>query len=308
MAINSTIELSGVYDCSVFSADDGTWVIAKLMDGTTVCGKTSRSSFISGVTYIFSGRYEIHPTYGQQFKFETFAQTEPATDSEVMSYLERYLFNAKVGIGAGRARRLITKFGPKEVLRQIKGNPKAVAEVTGVTREQADTAAGILIKMEAFEKTTMKLAQAFKGRGFGQNVIDMAIKDMGVAAYDVVDRDPFTLLVRGYPSAGFQRCDKMYRDLDRPEKRLKRQMICLWDHIQKSGGSTWVATSEATDVLQRLVTTDVNPEKAVELGIRARWFRQREIGGVNYLAVTQDAINEEKLAGEIARLCRWNNG
>jgi len=305
MAFNSAQELSGVYDQSIWAADDGSWIIAKLKNGQTICGPTSRSSFISGVKYVFSGRHTKHPTYGDQFKFETFTQCELVTDAQVMAYLERHLFGKNFGIGLARARRLLTKFGPEGCLRQMKGDPAVVSRVTGITLEQAKGVAAVLVEAERFEQTTLKLVELFRGRGFQQSVIDQAVADMGVNAYEVIKRDPFTLLVREYKSAGFARCDQMYRDLDRPENRLKRQMICLWDHIKKADGSTWVNIKSAIEHLRRLVTSDVQPERAIELGVRAGWFRRRTIDGVDFIATARDGDNEEALVGEISRLCGW---
>jgi len=295
-------ELTGVFDHVKWAADDGSHIIAGLQDGKTVVGPTRRDSFITGVTYTFSGRYNIHPTYGKQFKFDAFVQCEPITESQITAYLLRHLAQEKVGIGEAKAKRLATVLGPQNCLQIMKTDPRRVSEVAAIPLLKAEKVASILTKVDAFEKTTMRLTEMLKDRGFSRDLIDKAIEDMGVLAYDVIKRDPFTMLVRGYPSAGFQRCDKLYRDGGRPEKRLKRQLMCIWDYIKSSGGSTWVLEEDAIEELRRLVSSDVAPERAVELGLRTSWLQRREIEKKPYLAVTIDAYNEDMLADNILRL------
>lgn len=304
MIASTTEELTGTFHNTRFSKPDGSWIIAGLKDGTSIVGSAAAEAFIPGIEYTFSGRWEDNKTFGRQFKFQTFIAKAPVTNDSVMSYLSRYLFGSGSNIGPVKIRKLLAEVGPERCLATLKGDTPAVCRITGVKQEDAESAAELLIGIERFESTRMQLVQLFQGRGFTQQVIDQAITDFGVCAVDRIRRDPFTMLVRRYPSAGFLRCDQLYRDLGLPEHRLKRQTICLWNQIQQASGSVWISADHAVGELKRLISSSANPAKAIELGVRAKWLARRRRDGALWLAEREDAINEWRLSQLVPQLVR----
>jgi len=218
------------------------------------------------------------------------------------------VFGTGNNFGQSKARKLLAEVGAKKCLAVLKADPEKVAHVTGITLKQAKQLANLLIEVEQFEATRMQLVQLFEGRGFSQQLIEEAIKDFGVCAADRIKRDPFTMLVRRYPSAGFSRCDQLYMDLGLPQHRLKRQTICLWHQIQQASGSIWIRADEASVELSRLISSHVNPSKAIELGLRAKWLScHKDRDGNTWLAEREDAINEQ-LTVNYARELRDGDG
>lgn len=295
-------QITGEYGSHRYAKPDGSWLIATLKSGVSIVGSAASSAFIPGVEYTFQGRWEDHKTYGKQFKFTTFIAKAPVTDSSVMSYLSRYLFGSGTNIGPVKARQILAEVGAEKCLATLKSNPKRVSEITGVKLEDAQRAADMLIEIEQFEATRMQLVNLMQGRGFTQQCIDAAIKDFGVCAAERIKRDPFTMLVRRYPSAGFARCEQLYRDLGLPEHRLKRQTICLWHQVQQANGSVWINAEHAVGELKRLISARVNPKKAIELGLRAKWLSKKRVDGVLWIAVREDAVNEWQLSELIPAL------
>ena len=286
-------ELEGEFDSIRWSADDSSFLIAKLKNGVSIVGSCDPSIFLSGMEYRFSGRWEEHRTYGQQFRFQTVIAKEPVTAQAVAAYLRKYLYDTGCGIGAVKGNRLIAKIGAKDCISVIKADPARVSEITGVSLENAAAAGRRLVAIEKFENTRMQLVALLEGRGFSQKCIDSAIEDFGVVAAERIRRDPFTLLVRKYPSAGFQRCDQLYRDLGLPEHRLKRQVICLWNLINESSGSVWVDAEWAVGEMRRLISSNADPRRAIELGTRAKWLStRRDSARKLWISERQEANNE----------------
>jgi len=289
-------EFEGEYRSLRYATDDGSFMIASLACGTSIIGNANPNNFIRGMEYRFAGKWEEHASYGKQFRFTTCIAKEPVTDGAVMAYFSRYLFGCGAGIGESKGRQLIRQFTAKNVLSVIKTDPNAVVDAIGISLDNAKLAAEKLIAAEKFETTRMQLVMLFEGRGFSQTCIDAAIKDFGVCAAERIRRDPFTMLVRRYPSAGFMRCDQLYRDLGLSENRLKRQTICLWNYLNKAGGSVWVDCQQAIIELNRLISSATNPKKAIILGRRAKWLStRRDNGGRLWLAEFQEAVNERKI-------------
>ena len=285
-------EYTGIFQRIVWQKDDGSFLIAVLQDGTSIIGSASGGSFIQGVEYLFSGRWENHNSYGKQFRFTSFVANQPRTDGAIQAYLTKYLFGKGTQIGPVKVRKLLAEVGAEKCLNVLKTDPKTVCRITGVSMENAKRAADMLIEVEIFETTRMQLVNLFQGRGFSMQCIDKAIEDFGVCAMDRIRRDPFTMLVRKYPSAGFLRCDQLYTDLGLPQHRLKRQTICLWHQIQKASGSVWISAEKAATELGRMVSSSVNPKKAIRLGLRAKLLSVKKHGGELWLADSTDAIAE----------------
>lgn len=286
-------EISGTYQNLAFSNTEGTWMIAFLEDGTKVVGCANPADFIRGCEYKFSGKWEAKPGFGRQFSFRTWAAKSPVTQDAVESYLKRNLYGTACGIGERKGAELVRRIGPAQALQVMKTDPEKVAEIARVTLEQAKRAAQTLIDIEKFEHTRVELTQLLDRRGFSGTCIDKLIEDFGVLACEKIRRDPFTMLVRKYHSAGFLRCDQLYRDLGLPENRLKRQTICIWHLIRETSGSVWVEAQQLVADLKRLISSPVNPSKAIKLGVRAKILsRRRDEKNTLWIAESSDAIDE----------------
>lgn len=61
-----------------------------------------------GETLKAMGGWEIHPTFGRQFKVEYFEKSLPASESAILKYLSS---RSVKGIGPVTARRIVDKFG-----------------------------------------------------------------------------------------------------------------------------------------------------------------------------------------------------
>jgi exodeoxyribonuclease V alpha subunit len=298
-------EIDGEFDRIVWAADDNSFLIARLKNGLSIVGSCDPSTFVRGMEYRFSGRWEEHRQYGQQFRFQTVIAKEPVTAQAVTAYLRKFLYDTGCGIGAVKGNKLIAELGAKNCIAVIKAQPERVAEITGVTIENAKNAAKQLIAVEKFENTRMQLVALLEGRGFSQKCIEMAIQDFGVVAAERIRRDPFTLLVRKYPSAGFLRCDQLYRDLGLPEFRLKRQVICLWHLINQASGSVWIDADFAVGELRRLISSHADPKRAIVLGTRAKWLStKRDKSKKLWIAERQDANNEFSITETLKELQR----
>lgn len=286
-------EIDGEFGSIRWAADDGSFLIASLKNGISIVGSANPEFFIRGMEYRFSGRWEEHRQYGQQFRFQTFVAKEPVTPQAVSAYLRKYLYNHGCGIGSVKGGKLLAEFGARDCVSIIKANPSRVAEVAEISLQNAELAAKHLKAVEKFENTRMQLVSLLEGRGFSQKCIDQAIEDFGVCAADRIRRDPFTLMVRKYPSAGFLRCDQLYRDLGLPEFRLKRQVICLWHLINQASGSVWIDAEFAVGELRRLISSHADPKRAIVLGARAKWLStRRDHNGKLWIAERQEANNE----------------
>ena len=76
-------EIDGEFQAIRWAADDGSFLIASLKNGISIVGAAKPEMFIRGMEYRFSGRWEEHRQYGQQFRFQTCIAKEPITPQAV---------------------------------------------------------------------------------------------------------------------------------------------------------------------------------------------------------------------------------
>jgi hypothetical protein len=297
-------EITGVYRQKIFHSPDTNYLIAKLEDGGIVAGHTSLEAMVPGLTYRFTGQWQYNQKYqNQEFKFNGYARDVMISDTQIMSYATRYLFRANVGIGAARMRKVIAHKGPANCLMWLKACPEEVAEFLGITAEQSRAASRLLIDLESAEKTRLEVTALLENKGFPGSLIDHAIKELGAAAPAVIRRDPFTMMIRRWPGAGFDRCNALYLEQGRPPDGIKRQLMAVRHYIIRRGeGSTWVPVVDVLEHVRARVSVDVAPRRTLELGLRSRMLVCAHRAGQLHVAMFEDAKNEYDIHQHIIRL------
>jgi exodeoxyribonuclease V alpha subunit len=293
-----TEELTGEYSRTCFSRDN--FLIGVLRDGTGIKGSADPAKLIPGGSYRFIGKWENHPQYGRQFRFQTFVESEPHTYNGVIQYLLRN--TERVGIGRATAHAIIDAFGADKAVGILKRNPEAVHKaIPRLKMELLRAASQQLIAVERFEQTKIDLLDLLAGRGFHGDIIDACVRRFGVLGPQRIRHDPYTLLVNKMPGCGFLRVDSLYQELGLPLDRLKRQTICVW-HAMRSdmSGSVWFKRAWVETRVRELVSGELKIDKAIALGVRARMLEVKVVDGVEWLASAQDA-RDERLVSEYLR-------
>lgn len=305
---SDTIELVGILGREKWrkailpGEDTDHFVIAVLESGETVKGIAPRDNFEPGGTYRFFGAWEQpNPKYGPTFKFSSYAQAEPHSRRGLIKYLEKYAN----GIGPALASRIFDRYGQKSCAMLRDKPEEVVAEIQGLSIDRAKEASASLRKKSKFEDTRIALTNLLDGRGFHGSIYDKLIQAFGALAPQRIKRDPFCLLVHGFPGAGFKRCDRLYLELGKPPGARKRQMLCLWHALSEDrAGHTWHKYQDLNTVLRNSIgSTAPNLAKAVELGCRANWLAiRRDTSGTIWVAEFKKAESERTVAECVAAI------
>lgn len=298
-------ELIGVFRRVQFSIHDTSFFIGRLDDGITIVGVCSREAMIPGVLYRYTGRWEMHSTYGRQFKFDGYCRQEPKTVEQVLSYAKRHLFSAGVGIGPAKMRKMIDHKGPELVLNWIKSRADEVSQFGSIPLKKARDAGRILLEKESFENTRIDLTALFSSHGFSEKLVDVAIEELGASAMKVITRDPFTMMVRKWPGCGFQRCDALYMKLGLPQHKVKRQLMAVFHFMLRHGnGSIWFPYETLVKYIREVCGAEIDPRKSIELGLRSDHFAMFCLDGQIIISTKQASVEEGLVAFHLERLNR----
>lgn len=295
-------EFIGTYERDLWRSPDRACIIGKCEGEmkVVISGASEATELVPGMTYRFLGHYEDH-SRGRQFKVQQFQIREPNSRRGLTTYLARYAPN----IGPAIAGQLYDAFGSDAVTR-LRTDPNGAAlACRSLTTDKAHEAADALQALVKFEETKIALMNLFAGRGFPNALIELCVSKWGILAAERVRRDPFTMLVNDMPGAGFARCDRLYVDLGLNERKIKRQVICLWHELQSNmDGHTWHRLDFAVRRLGEIVGgVKVNAKKALRLGVRSGWLAvHTDAEGVHWLASGKNAESEEFLAERVCEL------
>ncbi len=153
-----------------------------------------------GIKLELTGNYAQHPTYGEQFKVESYVEKKPDSDLEIARYLGS---GAIKGIGAALAARIVKKFGA-DTFRIIEEEPECLEQVRGISQRMAQS---IAEQVEA-EKETRQIAMFLQQLGLSMAMAAKIKQKYGLQTYAVVKENPYRLAedIRGI---GFKLADEI---------------------------------------------------------------------------------------------------
>lgn len=296
-------DITGTVGSITWQAEDGGWQIARLRDGTRVVGPVVEPLEV-GTTYQFRGRWDEHPLHGREFLIAAAIRSIPADRRGV----EAYLLRTAPGVGAVRAAALWDAYGI-DAVRMLREAPDQVAERGIMPLDTAREAAQVLHNEAAHEQTKIELLGLLAGHGFQIAALTrIALRLWGRRAADAIRRNPYTLMVRRLPSAGFRRCDALYLTTGGERHNLKRQVLCAWHYLDTDNqGHTWTPAKRLGDHIARTVgQARADPVRALRLGVRSGWLAVRKTGpGQVWVAQADAARHELSLATKLKELGAW---
>lgn len=297
--------LVGVFQSVKWRSNDSDFLIGFLDDGTCIKGDAEEGSLEFGLTYQFFGKW-IENDHGRQFAFDIFTIKDPHSRTGIIVYLEKYAPN----IGTITAGKLYDHFAG-EAVRVLRLTPDIAARAVNGNVAKFKEAAEALQLLARFEDVKIELTNLFAGRGFSGKCIEACVEKWGILAPARIKRDPFCLLVEKMPSAGFDRCNRLYLDLGLKKGRLKRLMICMWNAVRGDRtGNTWMPADLAVNRLKGSVSDVVIDQKkirkTIKLGTRSRWLSlTKDANGNFWIAENDKAFAEKTMAEKLAELNGW---
>ncbi|MDE7311074.1 MAG: ATP-dependent RecD-like DNA helicase [Eubacterium sp.] len=179
-------KVTGYIDNFIFQNEENGYCVLTLVSGD---GELTCVGVLHGVTegmnVEFAGSYTEHPSYGRQFRVESFTEKEP----EDAFAVERYLGSGAVkGVGAALAARIVRKFG-MDTFRVIEEEPERLAEIRGISERKAQE-----IAAQVEEKKDMRQAMIFlQQHGIGQNLAVKVYRAYGAQIYTIIRENPYRL-------------------------------------------------------------------------------------------------------------------
>lgn len=192
------------------------------------------------------GEWQVHSTFGRQFKVEYFEKKLPTTSAAILRYLSS---GAVKGIGPVTAERIVEKFG-EDTLEIIENNPRWLCDIKGISPKKADD-----IHKNYVEQFGMRTVIMYCNQFFGPGLSVKIFKTYGSAAIDIIKQNPYRLCA-DIPGIGFEKADNVAMSLgftaDNPE-RAEAGVIHTLNIAAINGGHCYLPQSELAESSARIL-------------------------------------------------------
>jgi len=196
-------ELEGSIESITYSHPDSGFTVARLrpLEGgppVTVVGPLQ--GVRAGETVRLLGIWREHPTYGRQFKADSFSSKPPVTTEGIAAYLSSGLIK---GVGPELARRIVARFGSAS-LEVMDSDIRRLKEIPGIGPKR------LRLVVEAWEqqRRNRDAMVALASRGLGRAMAAKIIRHYGDNTLQVLTRTPYRLAA-DIPGIGFQTADSI---------------------------------------------------------------------------------------------------
>ena len=244
--------IKGYVDHIIFrNAQNGYTVLVLIVEEEEVTCVGVFSDIVEGENIEATGEYTDHPTYGRQFKVESFEEKAPEDEMAI----ERYLGSGAIrGIGLALAARIVRRF-KKDTLRIIEEEPERLVEVKGISERKA-----MEIAEQVNAKKDLRQAMIFL-QEFGINM-NLAVKiynTYGNEIYGILKENPYRM-AEDIDGVGFKTADEIAtRAGIRTDSDFRIRSGILYALQTAAGeGHTYLPMDELTQKAVEIL--DVEPE------------------------------------------------
>jgi len=247
MGSNETI--SGVVKRIVYSNPDG-FIIAKLSNGSTILGELTDPSMV--LEYTFTGEWKTHPTYGKQFKFDSYESSSLKDAGSVVAYIQE----SCRWIGNVTARAIADTYGDK-ALEILKNDPERVTkEIRGLTLDRATEVSEKLRSIADKEALSIEMKELFLNVPVRKSAIKRMIDMWGTDAPAKIRKDPY-ILPDEVNGIGFATADIVGQKLGiarDDERRVRGALMHIMKDAAGAQGHTCLPLKEAIEKTINLVS------------------------------------------------------
>ena len=244
-------KINGYVDHIIYrNADNGYTVMILIYEEEEVTCVGFFSDIAEGENIEAAGDYTDHPTYGRQFKVESFEEKAP--EDEVA--IERYLGSGAIkGIGIALAARIVRRF-KEDTFRIIEEEPERLAEVKGISQIKA-----MEIADQVNVKKDLRQAMIFLQQyGIHTNLAVKIYNTYGQEVYRILKENPYQL-ADDMEGVGFKTADEIASKVGiRTDSDFRIRSGILYALQQAAGeGHTYLPMEELTR--RTSVLLDIDP-------------------------------------------------
>lgn len=178
--------ITGYVEKIVYRNEDNGYTVMVVVYDQEEISCVGTFQYIDEGEYVeLSGKYTVHPSYGEQLNVEKYEIKVPEDTRAV----EKYLGSGAVrGIGPGLAQRIVKKF-KEDTFRIIEEEPERLVEIKGISKRIASEIAAQLEEKKDMRKGMIFLQQY----GISMQLAIKIYQKYGVSMYNIIKVNPYKI-------------------------------------------------------------------------------------------------------------------
>ncbi len=243
-------KLAGYVEHIIYRNADNGYTVLNLVSGEeeiTCVGVFS--AIAEGENIEAEGEYTEHPTYGTQFKVDSFEEKAPEDEEAI----ERYLGSGAIrGVGLALAARIVRRF-KDDTFRIIEEEPERLAEIKGISERKA-----MEIADQVNQKRDLRQAMIFLQQyGITMNLAVKVYQQYGQEVYGIIKENPYRL-ADDIEGVGFRTADEIATRVGiRMDSDFRIRSGILYVLLQATAeGHTYLPQEELTSRAVQLLDVD----------------------------------------------------
>ncbi len=294
MAESGLLELSGTVEHVVYHNDKNQYTVLEMAAGNELVTVVGAFPFVSeGEELHVYGTWSSHPSFGDQFKAETFERARPATTAAMLKYLSS---GAVKGVGPATARRIIDAFGA-QALTVIENEPERLSQIKGITPEKAKEIGAELKRVYGIREL-----MAFLGSyGVRPEETVLVWKQFGEGSVSCIQDDPYCLCGEGL-DISFTIADTIAESMEMPRDdsgRVQAGVLYVLRH-NLDNGHTCLPVDKLCRAAAQLLGVELEAvQDAVYTLCQNFQLACEDFGGREFLFLQKQHVSEQFIAARM---------
>ncbi|MBR0415440.1 MAG: ATP-dependent RecD-like DNA helicase [Clostridia bacterium] len=292
--INGTVE-----EVTFRSSESGFCVLQIESEGEPVTAVGVMPSVVAGELVRLEGIWQVHPSFGRQFKVSGCISEMPSTTAGMYRYLASGVIK---GIGESTAQKIIKKFG-ENAFDVIENEPQRLTQIKGISPNKAEKISEVFVSQKAL-RNTMSALQEY---GMSPAESMRAYRTYGISIERKFYDNPY-ILCEDEVGMSFERADNIAARLPQKPHEMVRIMAGI-KHILRhnlgNGHSCVPRDKIAAPAKSLLECSEDDAEIAVDNLISTEEIVECELGGRAFLFLPGIYRAERTIAQKMRMFCDY---
>lgn len=295
------IRISGMVENVVYhNAVNGFTVMELNSSGELITAVGMIADAAYGEEIELTGHWDMHASFGRQFRFSDCKRGMPDTTAK----LYRYLSSGTIkGVGPKTALKIVERFGD-ETLTVLENEPERLAVITGISKQKAIDIGNEFNHQYSMRKIMIEL------ESYGISALECTsiYKHFGINAVGTIRENPYCLCgtVNGF---GFERVEKLTRDMalePNSEYRNRAGLLHIIKHNLYANGHTCIPRRKIVEPSVNLLGIEPEEtEKTVDELIAMRQLVSARIADDDYLFLPDIFAAERNVADRFINISKF---
>lgn len=246
-----------------------------------------------------TGKFDVHPTYGNQFKVSGFEKAAPSDSASILRYLSS---GAIHGVGPSTARNIVERFGER-ALQIIENEPERLSEIRGISFDKAMKIAEEYNKQFGVRDVMLFLSPFRISPEGALKVFNV----LGSNATEIIRNNPYVLCVEDI-GFSFEKAEEISSYFAVPKDsdcRIAAGLEFVLRH-NLSNGHTCLPKDKLVATAARLLECEVMEVNSVcDAMLKALQIRLFVDGGIEFIALPQYFTAEEFVSGRLSVMLKY---